>query len=155
MKRAPIKYFLIYLLPAALLNLSGCVKTQRDPDNYFTNKGYPLGTFSGDFLRIHKNHYNYKYDTLRTYLKLTLSTNTGYMVTGDTITLHAGSYGSFSEDFANMAFDDITNAATSTNKKVHLSGFYTYDYDGTTLKITPGGKQPDTLKYLYILKKVN
>jgi hypothetical protein len=155
MKRAPIKYILIYLLPTALIWLSGCVKTQHDPDTYFINKGYPLGTFSGNFLRIHKNHYTYKYDTLKAYLKLTLSTNTGYAITGDTTTLHAGSYGSFSEDFANMVFDDITNPPLSTPKKVHLSGFYTYNYDGATLKMMPGGIQPDTLKYLYVLKKVN
>jgi hypothetical protein len=155
MKRASLKHILIYLLPVSFLWLSSCVKTQRDPDTYFANKGYPLGTFSGDFLRIHKNHYTYKYDTLKAYLKLTLSTNTGYAVTGDTATLHAGSYGSFSEDFANMAFDDVTNSASYPSKKVHLSGFYTYDYDGTTLKITPGVTQSDTLKYLYVLKKIN
>jgi hypothetical protein len=154
MKRTSSAYILIYLLSASVIGLSSCVKTQRDPDTYFTNKGYPLGAFSGDFLRIHKNHYTYKYDTVKAYLKLTLSTNTGYAITGDTTTLHAGSYGSFSEDFANMAFDDITNPAPYTPQKVHLSGFYTYDYDGTTLKITPGGTQSDTLKYFYILKKI-
>jgi endonuclease IV len=154
MNRASIKNIAIYLLPV-LLVIGGCVKSMQDPDTEFSNKGYPIGTFVGQFTRIHKSHATYKYDTLRANLKLVLSTNTGYAITGDTATVHAGSYGSFSEDFVNMIFDDLTYPTGTLSNKTHLSGFYTYEYYGDTLKIKPGGAQSDTLKFLYTLKKIN
>ncbi len=154
MKRATIKHTLIYLLPALLLCLDGCVKTQRDPEKYLADKGYPLGTFEGNCIKLRRKTVDFKFDTVKVKLKLILSTNIGYSLSGDTTSWHAGSYGSFSEDFANMVFDDVTHPSSSTSKKTHLSGFYTYDYDGTTLIITPGGAQSDTLRFTYNLKRI-
>jgi hypothetical protein len=155
MKRASNRKILIYLLPALLLCLNSCIKTQRDPDKYLGDKGYPLGTFAGECMRLRKNAYNYKIDTARVNLTLVLSTNTGYRLTGDTTTWHAGSYGSFSEDFVNMIFNDASLSPYYASKKVRLlSGLYTYDYAGNTLVISPGGVQSDTLRYIYTLKKI-
>jgi hypothetical protein len=154
MKRATIKHILIYLLPALLLCLYGCIKTQPDPQKYLADKGYPLGTFEGNCVKLHRKTVYHQFDTAKVNLRLTLSTNTGYSIAVDTTTWHAGSYGSFSEDFVNMIFDDSSYPAASKPKKTHLSGFYTYDYDGTNLIITPGGTQSDTLQFTYHLKRV-
>ncbi len=147
-----MKSKVIYLLALLLVFIAGCVKSYHDPAFDPNNLGYPLGTFTGEFARIHKNHSTYKYDTTKAALKLVLSTNTGYSVTGDTTTAHAGSYGSFSEDFVNMSFDDVTYPVKYSPKKTHLSGFYTYTYDGSILKISSGGPM-DTLRCIYTLKK--
>jgi hypothetical protein len=148
-----MKSKVIYLLALVPFFIIGCVKSYHDPAFDPNNLGYPLGTFTGEFARIHKNHMTYKYDTTRAALKLVLSTNTGYAVTGDTTIAHAGSHGSFSEDFVNMSFDDVTYPYKYAPKKTHLSGFYTYTYDGTNLKIS-SGLLTDTLRCIYTLKKM-
>jgi hypothetical protein len=149
-----MKIKLIYLiLPLLMLLAIGCVKT-HDPAYDPNNLGYPLGTFTGQFTRIHKNHTTYKSDTTTAVLKLVLSTNTGYAVTGDTITVHAGSHGGFSEDYTNMSFDDVTYPVKYVPKKTHLAGYYTYTYDGTLLKISSGAPI-DSVRYSYSLTKVN
>lgn len=149
------KHILIFLLPAVMLYLTGCIKTQRDPDQYLADKGYPLGTFTGNCLKLRKKAYDYSYDTIKVNLTLTLSTNTGYRLTGDTTSWHAGSYGSFSEDFASIVFDDLSLPASATTKRTHLSGLYSYDYEGSTLIIKPAAPQSDTLKFIYNFKKIN
>jgi hypothetical protein len=149
-----MKSKVIYLLTLLLVVTTGCVKSYKDPAFDPNNLGYPLGTFTGEFARIHKNRMTYKYDTTKATLKLVLSTNTGFTVSGDTTTAHAGSYGSFSEDFVNMSFDDVTYPVKYSPKKTHLSGFYTYTYDGILLKISSGGTT-DTLRCVYTLKKIN
>jgi hypothetical protein len=149
-----MKSKVIYLLTLLLIVTTGCVKSYKDPAFDPNNLGYPLGTFTGEFARIHKSRMTYKYDTTKATLKLVLSTNTGFAVSGDTTTAHAGSYGSFSEDFVNMSFDDVTYPVKYSPKKTHLSGFYTYTYDGILLKISSGGTT-DTLRCVYTLKKIN
>jgi hypothetical protein len=149
-----MKSKVIYLLTLLPVVTTGCVKSNKDPAFDPNNLGYPLGTFTGEFARIHKNRMTYKYDTTKATLKLVLSTNTGFAVSGDTTTAHAGSYGSFSEDFVNMSFDDVTYPVKYSPKKTHLSGFYTYTYDGILLKISSGGTT-DTLRCVYTLKKIN
>jgi hypothetical protein len=144
----------IYLLPLLLLLAVACSKNYYNPDTDPNKKGYPLGNFTGNFVSIHKKYKPTRYDTTTAALKLTLSTNTGFNVTGDTATVHAGSYGSFSEDFVNMAFYDITYPIIYKAKKTHLSGFYTYIYDGVNLKMT-SGMQSDTLTNFYYFTKTN
>lgn len=154
MKQATNRHIIFYLLTALFFCAFGCIKKQPDPQKYLADKGYPLGTFVGDCTRIRKKSYDYKYDTAKVNLTLVLSTNTGFSLNGDTTTWHAGSYGSFSEDFVNMGFEDASQAAASSSKKIRLSGYYTYDYSGNTLIITPGGAQSDTLRYTYTFKKI-
>jgi hypothetical protein len=101
----------IYLLPLLLLCATGCVKTT--PPN---TDNYPLGIFSGKFTVIHKSKATSKLDTMSAKLKLELSTSTGFTITGDT-TIHAGSYGSFSENAVNMIFNDATYPTSGFPKK--------------------------------------
>lgn len=144
----------IYLYPLLLLVLiAGCAKTHTDPDTDPTKLGYPLGTFTGKFMRIHKNPVTLKTDTATAMLKLVLSTNTGFAISGDTTMIHAGSYGSFSEDFSNMDFSDATSPTQYTYKKTHLSGYYTYTYDGAYLVIV-NGIPSDTLSCVYHFSKM-
>lgn len=144
----------IYLLFLPLILAISCSKSYYNPDTDPNNKGYPLGNFTGNFVSIHKRYKPTRYDTTTAALNLTLSTNTGFTVNGDTAIIHAGSYGSFSEDFVNMAFYDITYPVIYKAKKAHLSGYYTYIYDGVDLKIT-SGMQSDTLTNFYYFKKTN
>ncbi|MCC8423841.1 hypothetical protein [Mucilaginibacter sp. UR6-11] len=148
-----MKNKLIYLSLLSLVFISGCIKSYHDPDSDPVNNNYPLGIFTGKFMRIHKNTLTSKYDTVTANLKLVLSTNTGYSVSGDTTVYHAGSYGSFSEDFVNMEFNDVTSPVNYTTKKTHLSGYYTYKYNGSYLEIVNGVKS-DTLMCSYHLTKM-
>jgi hypothetical protein len=148
-----MKNKLIYLFLLLPVFINGCIKTYHDPGTNPVNNNYPLGTFAGKFTRIHKNPITLKSDTVTAILKLTLSTNTGFSVSGDTTMYHAGSYGSFSEDFVNMEFSDITAAVNYKTKKTHLSGYYTYKYNGSYLEIVNGGKS-DTLTCTYHLTKM-
>jgi hypothetical protein len=137
----------IYLLPLLLLCAAGCVKN-TDPSTD-PNYAYPLGTFTGKFTIIHKSWAS-KYDTTSATLKLVLSTSTGFAVSGDT-TVHAASYGSFSENAVSMIFNDVTYPTAGFPKKTHLAGLYAYSYNGTILQIT--GNVADSLYYKYVLVK--
>jgi hypothetical protein len=137
---------LIYLLPLLLL-AAGCHKPSNNPDS---TSLYPLGTFTGQFMRIHKKP-AMGYDTTKANLQLVLSTVTGYAITGDT-SVHAPSYGSFSETATYMLFNDVTYTAMGKQKKTHLAGEYIYAFDGLKLKISaPNG---DSLVYKYELTKI-
>jgi len=147
-----MKNKIIYLLPLLLVLIAGCTKKYNDPDKWANDSGYPLGMFTGTFIRIHKNPVTLKYDTITAALKLVLSTNTGFAVSGDT-TIHAGSYGSFKEDITNIWFIDVTSPVNYTPKKTHLSGTYTYTYNRSYLMIENAVKS-DTLSCVYHLTKM-
>jgi hypothetical protein len=135
-----------YLLLFMLILATGCAKTPQDDPAI-----YPLGTFGGQFLLLNKKTSSPGYDTVKANLQLVLSTTTGYAVTGDTVRLHAGSYGSFYEDRTYIAFGDLTYPM-KTPTKIHLSGSYKYIYDGTRLLF--GKTNPDSVVYLYDLKRI-
>ena len=143
-----MKFNLACLLFGLLLLNAGCHKQVVNPDY---SPYYPLGTFSGKFTYIHKKHNKYT-DTLKASLQLVLSTVTGFAITGDT-TIHAASYGSFSENATSMIFSDVTYPVNNTPyDKVHLSGGYTYTFDSVNLKISY--TQGDSLSYIYDLVKI-
>jgi hypothetical protein len=146
-----MKIKFIYLLPLLLILAAGCLKTGTDPDYNPGNYAYPLGTFTGKFTRIHKTEATLKYDTTTAMLKLVLSTSTGFAVTGDTTMVHAGSYGSFSENANSIIFNDVTYPTMGTPKKAHLAGIYAYAYDGLNLQIN--GTNADSLIFKYTLVK--
>ena len=140
-----MKKNLYLLLITMVVIAAGCKKTEQIPVTL------PEGKFSGTFRRIHLNPLNNKVDTASANLTVTLSAATGYTVTGDTTTLHAGSSGNYAVDGTYMQFNDKTlvSGVKPVNNKVHLSGLYQYLYDGTTLQI---GASNDTLNYFYNLK---
>ena len=146
-----MKNKLVYLFPLSLLLIlvTGCVKNGLNPGNDISNYPYPLGTFQGKFTRIHKNETTLKYDTASAVIQLVLSTSTGYAVTGDTSKIHAGSYGSFSENQYNIAFNDATYPTMGFPVKTHLAGVYNYTLIGLNFRIT--GMDGDSLSYTYDL----
>ncbi|OKS85308.1 hypothetical protein RG47T_0752 [Mucilaginibacter polytrichastri] len=131
--------------------LSSCMKSSSDN----TPIAVPSGNFSGQFRVVHRNPTTGKLDTTKkSNLVLTISTATGYKITGDTVLYHAGSYGDFSMNSAYIQFIDKTIPANATGilPKIHLSGTYQYAYDGTNFQIQAAN---DTLAYQYVLKKTN
>lgn len=150
-----MKNKLVYLFPLSLLLIlvAGCVKNGLNAGPDTNNYPYPLGTFQGKFTRIHKNETTLKYDTATANIQLVLSTSTGYAVTGDTVIVHAGSYGSFSENQYNIAFNDATYPTMGFPVKTHLAGVYLYTLNGLNFKIT--GTDGDSLSYTYDLTRTN
>jgi hypothetical protein len=108
------------------------------------------GRYTGQFKLYHVNPKTNVVRIDSTNLNLSMETATGYKVTGDTTTLHAGSYGSYevSSSASEILFSDVTFPPGGTPAKVHLSGVYAYEYDGTTLQLITYGPQ-DTLQYFY------
>ncbi|MBE9667395.1 hypothetical protein [Mucilaginibacter boryungensis] len=143
MKRA-----IIFFLPFIVMLGAGCLKHSNDADVSFNA---PTGTFAGPFMKIHYSPATKKYDTVKANLTLTMDLKTGYKVTGDTATVHAGSFGDFSMDPTYVQFADKTYSSTASLSKVHLSGTYLYSYNGVNFKIE--AVVGDTLDYYYNLTK--
>ncbi len=140
----------LHSLSALLLILvfAGCVGADNvTPSTVNT----PTGTFTGQFRRVHKNSSTNKLDTLKANLTLSLSTTTGYAVTGDTTSLHAGSSGAWSVNDTYITFIDNTLQKTGVPVKIHLNGSYTYGYDGKSLQMLT--TFADTLAFQYDLVK--
>jgi len=138
-----------YLLPLLLIIILavGCAKSADTTSNIVL----PVGTFTGQFTRIHLNLRTNKIDTIHANLTLTMAAATGYAISGDT-TYHAASHGSYVVDGINIAFSDQTlpTSTTSTTPptKTHLNGVYSYVYSTSSMQITFSS---DTLVYTYIL----
>jgi len=125
----------------------GCKKL-----TYVPPLAQPVGTFSGKFAYLHRNNDNLAYDTLQANVTLKLtSTDAPFKVTGDTSTVHAGSFGTYAINSSILVFTDKTMPPVGTPAKKHLSGTYLYSYDGSNLKML--AYSSDTLRYEYDLTK--
>jgi hypothetical protein len=145
-----MKLRLLCLLPLLATLATGCLGGKKDNVDPI-----PDGNFTGEFRLIHI-HSNHTADTVKANINLSLSYNAGtYKVTGDTATVHAGSYGSVSEDLTNkvILFTDKTYSNTAPVTKTHLTGLYQYAYDGSAFQMVAYGPL-DTLALQYDLKKV-
>jgi hypothetical protein len=147
-----MKLRLLYLLPLLAALATGCLNGGNKNNNTVTPT--PDGTYTGQFrlLHIHTN----STDTVKTNITLTLSNSAGtYKVTGDTATVHAGSYGNYAGNTATglISFEDKTYSSSAPFTKTHLNGTYNYAYDGTTFQMKAFGAL-DTLELQYDLKKV-
>jgi len=142
---------LFYFLPvvAIILFVSACSKV-NDAQPTVT---LPTGNFTGQFLKIRLNPATSKYDTSRAALQLSLSQSTGFVVTGDTTTLHAGSHGSYAANAYYMQFVDQTYNSVNPGTKYHLQGVYNYAYNGTQLVVYIN--YADTLSLQYNFTKSN
>ena len=143
-----MKYNLLCLFVSVVI-LSGCAgnNTAKPATTLI-----PSGTFTGTFTSLHLHSRTGVIDTATANIQLTMS-QSGFAVTGDTATVHAGSYGTYTAGSNKLVqFIDKTFPATGTPTKVHLSGIYLYQYDGTTFQFAYVS-QFDTLKYLYNFKK--
>jgi hypothetical protein len=146
-----MKSKLLYSLFAITILASGCMGGKNNP----TPVNYPSGTFTGQFRLIHTNLLTGKHDTSAANIQLTMSTATGYQVTGDTSTLHAGSKGAYAINAGYIDFQDATLPKTGTPKKTHLNGTYEYYYDGSSVFQMIPASSTDTLALQYDLKKTN
>lgn len=142
-----MKRLLIFLMPFVIMLGAGCLKHSDETNNF----AIPEGNFAGTFMRIHYSVTTSKYDTLQANLNLSMDINTGYKVTGDTSTVHAGSFGNFSLDPYYIQFADNTLSSNSTSTKSHLAGTYQYLYDGQNFQMKV--VVADTLGYFYNFQK--
>ena len=142
-----MKHRLLYLLLSLMALNLGCKKL-----TYVPPPAQPVGTFSGKFAYLHRNIDNLPYDTLQANVTLKLTSTDGtFKVTGDTSTVHAGSFGTYAISSSTFVFTDKTMPPVGTPVKKHLSGVYNYSYDGYSLKIL--AYSSDTLRYEYDLSK--
>ncbi|MEO8885856.1 MAG: hypothetical protein ABI367_07310 [Mucilaginibacter sp.] len=140
-----MKKNLYLLLLTALVSAAGCKKVTTAPPPL------PVGKFTGVFTRIHYSNTTHKLDTATANLTLNLSASTGYSVTGDTTTVHAGSHGSYVVDGYNIQFIDQTLKPNTPlyPGKTHLAGIFNYVYTDTRLQF---GASNDTLYVSYNLQ---
>jgi hypothetical protein len=145
-----MKHKILYLLLLLIIIAAGCVKSASNTPP----PPVPAGTFSGQFKLYHRHTDKVPYDSLITNITVTFKTpDFTYAVTGDTTTLHAGSYGTYGVSVPYMIFNDKTYSPTAPYTKTHLSGEYLYNYDGTTLILQASSL--DTLILGYVLKKTS
>ncbi|MGZ3750490.1 MAG: hypothetical protein ACXVB0_22090 [Mucilaginibacter sp.] len=143
-----MKYKLLYLFAVLAVLIVGCVKSSTS----ITSPPTPSGTFTGQFRYLHRHTNKVPFDTLKATITVKLlTTDNTYAVTGDTATVHAGSYGSFVLTSPYMVFTDKTYSPTAPQTKSHLTGPYLYYYDGTTFQLL--SYSVDTIAYQYDLKK--
>jgi hypothetical protein len=142
-----MKRLIILFLPFIIMFGAGCIKHNEDAVPFVA----PTGNFAGQFMKIHYDLKTRKYDTVKANLVLAMDIKTGYKVTGDTATVHAGSFGDFSMDNLYVQFADRTYSSTVSSSKIHLSGTYQYAYDGTNFRIE--AVVGDTVDLFYDLKK--
>ena len=144
-----MKSKLLYLLLLIIVFGSGCVNTK----NNNTPVPVPAGTFTGTFRKIHQTAKTGKLDTASAAIQITLNTTTGFTVTGDTTTLHAGSYGGYAIASTFIEFNDVTLPKIGVPVKIHLNGAYQYYFDGTVFQML--SNPSDTIAYQYDMKKVS
>jgi hypothetical protein len=145
-----MKHTILYLFLSLLIITTGCIK---NVDNTVPPP-IPSGTFTGQFKLYQRHTDKVPYDSLITNITVTFKTPAyTYAVTGDTTTLHAGSYGTYGVSVPYMIFNDKTYNPTAPYTKSHLSGAYLYNYDGTTLILQ--ASSADTLILGYVLKKTS
>jgi hypothetical protein len=146
-----MKHKLLYLLPLLLIFIAGCVPHDASAPSA---ANVPDGTYTGEFELIHLNTKTGIIDTPEKVPNLVLKMEpaTGFTVTGDTTTYHAGSYGAFvvSSSTSQVEFYDKTYPANGITTKVHLDGIYNYTDDGTNLQLGTSDAA-DTLEYFYKL----
>lgn len=143
-----MKKAFIFFLPFIVMLGAGCLKHSDDSSSTFP---VPSGSYAGQFTRLRYNTTKNGYDTLKANIVLTIDIKTGFKITGDTSTVHAGSFGDFSISAYAMQFADKTYSATAPQAKIHLNGLYEYGYDGTRLQID--ATYADTLGFFYDLRK--
>jgi hypothetical protein len=142
-----MKRNLVYLLPLLITCFAGCSKDPKTVNYQITP---PVGNFSGTFQRWHLSHATGKTDTVTANLYLHLDAAGTFTVTGDTATVHAGSFGTYGLGVGDdLVFKDKTLPPTGTPAKVHLSGSYVNSYSSGNLVLqkTIG----DSLFYQYNL----
>ncbi len=146
-----MKSKLLYLFLSVIVLASSCVGNKATP----TPVNYPSGTFTGQFRLIRTNLNTGVHDTSLANIQLTMNLTTGFAVTGDTSTVHAGSHGGYVINATYIDFQDVTYPKTGTPTKTHLSGDYEYYYDGSSILQMLAASPLDTVVLQYDMKKTN
>jgi hypothetical protein len=146
-----MKRILLYVLLSVFAFITGCAPKSAAPAPDNT----PEGTFTGKFKYTHEHAQTGEVDSATALIQLQIEQKTGFAVTGDTSTVHAGSYGSYlvNSNYTAIDFMDKTFSPTAVPPKYHLNGIYSYTYDGTNLYISFFGAY-DTLSYVYTMKRI-
>lgn len=149
-----MKFKFTYLLLAliAVAFISGCLGggAKNNPTPVI-----PDGSYTGEFRILHVHAAN-NIDTNKTNIVVNIApvSSSTYTVTGDTSTLHAGSKGTYTfyPGYSTVVFVDKTYSSTAPVTKSHLTGSYTYYFDGTKFQMTAHSAL-DTLVLQYDLVK--
>jgi hypothetical protein len=145
-----MKLKLLSLFSLLTILATGCLKTPQA----VAPAPVPSGIFTGEFKLLHRHTNKAPFDSTKATITVNLQTPAfSYAVTGDTSTLHAGSYGTFGVSGPYILFNDKTYSTTAAAIKTHLSGYYLYNYDGTNLIMYASSS--DTLVLGYTLKKTS
>lgn len=147
-----MKKTIIFLLPFLVMAMSACMKSNDVQPTPIPDLS---GTWSGSFYKLRINTAKTGLDTAnKIAINLSINTQTGFAVTGDTATVHAGSKGNFQYDGSTFAFADVTASTAVTQTKVHLNGYYAYLYTAAKNRLQMSYEfAGDTLVYYYDLKK--
>lgn len=131
---------------------AGCMKNSDVQPTPLPNL---TGSWSGYFYKLRINAAKTGMDTAnKVALNLSLNTVTGYTITGDTATVHGGSFGGFQYDNAVFLFGDKSYAASAPQTKVHLDGYYDYLYTAAQNRLQMSYEfANDTLVYYYDFRK--
>ncbi len=144
-----MKHKLLCLFPILAILTAGCIKNAP----VAPPPPMPSGTFSGQFKLFHRHTTQVPFDSVKTNLTIKFQTSDNtFTVTGDTSTVHAGSYGTFGLYQPYIGFNDKTFSALHFTKS-HLNGYYLYNYDGTNLVIYVSSA--DTLLAGYSMKRIS
>ncbi len=143
-----MKHQLLYLFALLGILTTGCVKSAKQAPA----PPAPSGTFTGQFIYLHRHTNQVPFDTVKTNITIKFVTpDFTFSLTPADTTIHAASHGAFGVNSPYLVFSDTTYKATSHPTKTHLNGYYLYNYDGKILKML--AYSLDTLGLEYTLTK--
>jgi len=145
-----MKHSFTYIVLLVTICVAGCSKKTPVENIPLVT---PTGTFGGFFRLVHTTVATGKNDTVKANLTLVLDAQGNFTVTGDTSSVHAGSFGKFSLGYSDdLSFTDKTNLA-AIPKKSHLNGDYKYKLEGAVLGLDKN--VGDSLSYQYYFTKAS
>ena len=143
-----MKHRFLYLLSLLVVLAAGCIKDSKQAPA----PPAPAGTFTGQFIYLHRHTNKVPFDTVKTDITINLqSSDFTFTVVPTNTAVHVASHGTYGITSPYLAFTDQTYTATPPPTITHLNGYYIYNYDGTTLKML--AYSIDTLALEYNLTK--
>ena len=145
-----MKHQLLYLFALLGILTTGCAKSAKQPPPPPT----PSGTFTGQFIYLHRHTSSKPFDTVKTNITIKFVTpDFTFSVTPSDSTIHKPSHGVFGVNPPYLVFSDKTYTTVPPPTIAHLNGYYLYNYDGKTLKML--AYSLDTLALEYNLTKAD
>ncbi|PTQ95051.1 hypothetical protein C8P68_106266 [Mucilaginibacter yixingensis] len=143
---------ILFLLPFLIMLVSSCMKSANVDPTPLPNL---TGNWSGYFYKLRINAAKTGMDTAnKVALSLSLNSTTGYTISGDTATVHGGSFGGYQYDYSTFLFGDKSYNVSLPQTKVHLDGYYDYLYTAAQNRLQISYEfANDTLVYYYDFRK--